>query len=68
MQIIGQNEQEKQQRWNIQNLGPSRQPKILSLAQRSGNKDRQHGDEQHREIVEIPQPALYIRVFNGIFD
>ena len=44
------------------------QPKILSLAQRSGNKDRQHGDEQHREIVEVPQPALYIRVFNGIFD
>ena len=44
------------------------QPKILSLAQRSGNKDRQHGDEQHREIVEIPQPALCIRVFNGKFD
>ena len=54
MQIIGQNEQEKQQRWNIQNLGPSGQPKILTLAQRSGNEDRQHGDEQHREIVKIP--------------
>ena len=44
------------------------QPKILSLAQRPGNKDQQHGDEQHREIVEIPQPALCIRVFNGKFD
>ena len=68
MQIIGQNEQEQQQRRKIQKLGPSRQPKILSLAQRPGNKDRQHGDEQHREIVEIPQPALGIHVINGKFD
>ena len=68
MQIIGQNEQKQQQRWKIQKLGPSRQPKILSLAQRPGNEDRQQGDEQHREIVKIPQPALCIRVFNGEFD
>ena len=60
--------EEKQQRWKVQKLGPSRQLKILSLAQRQGNKDRQHGDEQHREIVEVPQPAPGIHVINGKFD
>ena len=58
----------QQQCRKIQKLCPSRQTKILSLAQRLGNEDRQHGDKQHRKIIEIPQQAFCIRVINGKLD
>ena len=64
VQIIGQNEQKQKQCRDIQKLCPSRQAKSLVLPQRLGNKDRQHGNKQHWKIVEIPQPALRVRIAN----
>ena len=42
--------------------------KVLRLSQRLGDKYREHGDKEDRDIVKIPEPALRICIGNGKLD
>ena len=61
MQIVGQHQQRKRKGGYVDKRRPPRHTEALRLAKRHRDENRQQRDEQHRNIVHIPEQAQHSR-------
>ena len=67
VEVVGQYQKEQQCGRQVQKVRPFRQAVVLRLAQRQRHQHRQHWDEQHGQVVAIPQKPLCGHVVGVVF-
>ena len=62
VEVVGQHQRDERPDGQVQQPRPPRQPVPLGPPQRRRDEHRQQRDDQHRQIIKVPEPADHIRI------
>ena len=65
VEVIGQHQQHQQRRGEIEQIHPFGQPELFRFPQRQGYEHRQQRNEQHGQVIQIPEIPDQVRLRTG---
>ena len=65
VEVIGQHQQHQQRRGEIEQIHPFGQPELFRFPQRQGYEHRQQRNEQHGQVIQIPEIPAQVRLRTG---